>query len=261
MLNIDQIKERAPAAFSNNPIETASNKYSFIPTKNLITNFEKIGWRPTTAYQNYSCSSNAVKYAKHIITFAETDKNYDKYIPEVAIYNSHDRLTTLQIIATVVDRTTGYRSTISDTVFPSVKIKHRAYSFIEIKNIAINFIQAMPTITDKIDKYKTIILTHEQNIAFIQEAHLIKYQNGSIIGPFVFNDFVNHIDIVNNLNLWNLFQKAQILILRGGLSTGKFSRSKHPRKIKTRRIKSIREMIRITSGMWKLLDKTSEKFY
>ena len=44
MMTIEQIKSTAPAIFATTPSPKMSDKYVFVPTMDILENFQKQGW-------------------------------------------------------------------------------------------------------------------------------------------------------------------------------------------------------------------------
>ena len=50
-MTIEQLKETTPAVFTTQPSPKMSNKYVFVPTIDIIENFNREGWQIATAKQ------------------------------------------------------------------------------------------------------------------------------------------------------------------------------------------------------------------
>ena len=51
MITLNDVKNSAPAVFATAPSPKMSNKYVFVPTMDIMENFEREGWELATAKQ------------------------------------------------------------------------------------------------------------------------------------------------------------------------------------------------------------------
>ena len=52
MITTDYLKRIAPSVFTTSPSPKMSNKYTFVPTMDILENFENEGWKVFSANQN-----------------------------------------------------------------------------------------------------------------------------------------------------------------------------------------------------------------
>ena len=90
-LTLEQVAERAPAIFAQQPIETVSDKYKFISTNEVYDIIVGNGYQP---YRVMTSRSQKAEFAKHRITFRHQDQaqlvNVGDSVTELWLENSHD---------------------------------------------------------------------------------------------------------------------------------------------------------------------------
>ena len=93
MMTLAEIKSVAPAVFATSPSSKLSDKYSFVPTFEILENFEREGWQVSNATQR-----GQGIHSLHQLRFRhqELPKVGDTLI-EAIISNSHNGLSTLNI--------------------------------------------------------------------------------------------------------------------------------------------------------------------
>ena len=98
IMTIEQIKENVPAIFTTNPSPKMSNKYVFVPTLEIMENFEKEGWKLSSAKQ-----SGKGIYDVHELRFrnGELPKVGDTLV-EAIIRNSHNGLKAKLMLSAIV---------------------------------------------------------------------------------------------------------------------------------------------------------------
>src|SRR5260221_1455742 len=63
----DQIRQLAPSVFASQPIESVSERYSFLPTSSILKGMRENGWLPVRAEQQ-SVRTEAIRgFQKHLI--------------------------------------------------------------------------------------------------------------------------------------------------------------------------------------------------
>src|ERR1700687_3303207 len=92
-LPIDQIAQYAPSALATRPHESRSDRYTYIPTINVIEGMIKAGFQPFSASQSRSRIEGKSEFTKHMIRFRHADLMQavvGDVLPEVILVNSHD---------------------------------------------------------------------------------------------------------------------------------------------------------------------------
>ena len=68
-LSNEELLKVAPSIFSENPIETVSDKYAFVATHKLLDTFRDAGYYPIMASESKVRDEDNQGYQKHIIQF------------------------------------------------------------------------------------------------------------------------------------------------------------------------------------------------
>jgi hypothetical protein len=100
-LSDEELRRCAPSIFATQPIDTVSNRYSFLPTSSVLKGMRENGWFPVRAEQQSVRTEARRGFQKHLIRFARAehldfwDKNQVR--PEVVLLNSHDKSSAYQL--------------------------------------------------------------------------------------------------------------------------------------------------------------------
>ncbi len=92
-LNESQIREQASSIFTTKGAPGTSEKYSHIPTNQIIQDMEKLGWGVVDAKQVRARKGEG--YQKHLVVFRNNNliiegTDGDSAYPQVLLTNSHD---------------------------------------------------------------------------------------------------------------------------------------------------------------------------
>ncbi len=131
-LSDEELRRCAPSIFASQPIDTVSDRYSFLPTSSVLKGMRENGWLPVRAEQQSVRTEARRGFQKHLIRFARAEHlgswEKNQVRPEVVLLNSHDKSSAYQLHCglfrlvcsngmVVSDaRFTGSRSSISDSI-------------------------------------------------------------------------------------------------------------------------------------------------
>ena len=92
-ISFDNLKSICPSVFATKPSDKVSDKYSFVPTIEVIENFQKEGWNVFSAQQRGSSS-----HGRHMVRLRNGDlPQVGDSLIEAIITNSHDGTAKLNI--------------------------------------------------------------------------------------------------------------------------------------------------------------------
>jgi len=255
-LTENELRTRVPAIYSNSPISSASDRYSFIPTYKVVSSLQKLGWYPTAAKMNKSKTS--LQYGQHMIRFANKSMNesllYGDSMPEIIFVNSHDRTKRAFFGLGVFRAFCTNGMVVFDNTMPHSSFiqKHMNIDFSDIQNIVKEVVKQFAVLATKINDYKTIELTEVQKNKFAYVARNTHWGKDSVIDPKLLLDVRRLED--NGNSLWQVFNRIQENIIKGGLhyeapsdTTGKI------RRRSTRTIKNVSRDLKINSELWMIM--------
>ena len=87
-LTQQELQDRAPSIFTTQPSKKVTDKYSFIPTVQVLEDLDKLGWEPYQASQRKSRNSQDSLFTKHLIRFRNKSiGQLGDSLPEVVLTN------------------------------------------------------------------------------------------------------------------------------------------------------------------------------
>lgn len=107
-LSRDEILQRAPSVFAENPMPGVSDRYKFVPTVGILDTLEKAGYSVVAARQSATRTPDGHTYAKHSLRLTKTDyldkgdmpvraRRVGDVVPQVVLTNSHNRTSSFQL--------------------------------------------------------------------------------------------------------------------------------------------------------------------
>tara|TARA_R110000803_G_scaffold47825_3_gene99576 strand:- start:4032 stop:4799 length:768 start_codon:yes stop_codon:yes gene_type:complete len=249
VLSQEEIREIAPSIFTDHPSEAVSEKYSFIPTSQVLGDLKTLGWEPVSVSQRKG-RNGAHPYSKHMIRLrSESVGMVGDSIPEIILTNSHDGRNAFNLHAGVFRLVCSNGLVIADQMFESKSIKHQWYDMEYVKGIVNEVILKIPQIGHSIETFSDIELTESQRYSFAKKSIKTRWKNGhdfidvkELLSPTREEDYGN--------SLWNTFNILQEKLLRGGL----VYKLPKGRQQTVRALTNIDEQVRVNKELWELAE-------
>lgn len=219
-LTKEQIAQAAPAVVNNTPAANVSDKYVHVSTLELIDDMSKLGWGVVDVKQVRSKKEGAANYKKHLVTFRNNDvvissEDGETVYPQILLTNSHDGLSSFQFRAGLFRLVCSNGLVIATQDFGTMSIRHKGYSFEELKKTVMDLVEKLPITIETLNKFREVILTEDQKVEFALAALGIRFgEKGAevtaeeILKPTRKEDEGNE--------LWQVFNVVQEKMSRGG---------------------------------------------
>lgn len=178
-LSKDQVREICPVAFKTAPTNpNVTDKYLFVNTETIIDDLDKLGWKPVSAAMRKSRGKESI-FSKHMVTFQNPDimiksKDGDDAFPRIILSNSHDGLQAFTFSVGIFRLVCSNGLVVADEKFSDFKIKHKGYTFGELRNVVSQAVKDLPNKVEVLNKMKSKILTKEEKQKLALDAMLIR---------------------------------------------------------------------------------------
>jgi hypothetical protein len=179
-LTKDQIRNSSPLVFADAPTNPdVSNKYLFVNTETIIDDLEKLGWLPVQAAQRTSRKSEGTIFSKHMVAFQNPDikitsADGDDAYPRILLTNSHDGMQAFKFSVGIFRLVCSNGLVVADEQFSDFKIKHKGYSFEELRNVVRQAVEDLPNRVQVMNDMKNRILSEEEKRKLALDAMLIR---------------------------------------------------------------------------------------
>lgn len=260
---------------------STSGKYKFYRTMDVVDALRDHDWYPVKAQEQRVLAKNEDRlgYQKHMIRFRQPEtliKAIGDVAPELILTNAHDGSTRYSIMAGFFRMVCTNGLVVSEGEFGRINIKHIGRDAEDVIEASYRVIKDVPRLTEKIETYRQIELTPDEQGIFGASALIMKYNdNGKF--PVVRED--NHIKIgerefsLTQLislarrpedqapTLWNTFNRVQEKMTKGHKfehTVRHLPNGRQIRKEKVPAITGINENLRVNQGLWHLMEEMAK---
>jgi len=241
----------APSIFAGEKHESRSDRYTYIPTIQVIEGLRSEGFLPFSVCQSKSRIEGKSEFTKHMIRLRQQDQILAHEANEIILINSHDGTSSYQMLAGMFRFVCQNGMVTGDTV-EDIRVQHRG-------NIVDNVIDAAYTIVDQfaianesMGAMKKIQLSRSEEEIFARASLALKYGEEQPITP-------RQILLPKRLDdgksdLWTKFNVVQENLMRGG-QRGHASSGK---RVTTRPVQSIDNNVKLNRALWILADEMAK---
>ena len=251
-LSTEQIKSKAPSIFTSTAAQGVSDKYTHIPTSNVIDDMDLLGWKVVDAKEVKA--RKGIGFQKHLLVFRNEDvvingADGDTVFPQILLTNSHDGKNSFTFTAGLFRMICENGLVISTEQFEDVKMRHMGYTFEELQEQIKGMVERLPLTVESMNKMKQIEMSQEAALEFARKAVATRFKENEIENISV--DINELLTPTRNedagSDLWSVFNVVQEKILEGD-----FNYTFGVKVRKARKIKNFNQDLKINKELFNL---------
>ena len=251
-LSTEQIKSKAPSIFTSTAAQGVSDKYTHIPTSNVIDDMDLLGWKVVDAKEVKA--RKGIGFQKHLLVFRNEDvvingADGDTVFPQILLTNSHDGKNSFTFTAGLFRMICENGLVVSTEQFEDVKMRHMGYTFEELQEQIKGMVERLPLTVESMNKMKQIEMSQEAALEFARKAITTRFKENEIENISVdINELLvptRNEDTGNDL--WSVFNVVQEKILEGD-----FNYTFGVKVRKARKIKNFNQDLKINKELFNL---------
>ena len=248
-LSLEDLRRRTPAVFADSASERTKPTYRFINTHEVLQALMDAGFQVADARQTRTRRGTDPIHARHMIRLRPMREilTLDSCIPEVCLINAHDGTNAYQLLAGL------YRPLCKNGLicrmgdFAMIRIPHRA-------NVLADVVAGAREVTLQFDRIGGLVqamaarmLSEAEQLAFATRALEIRWADPTSRPRLLPAKLLEARQAADaNPSLWHTFNTVQQATMTGGV----VYHSARARLVRTRRIVSIREDVRVNCALW-----------
>jgi Domain of unknown function (DUF932) len=250
MMTIEQIKSTAPAIFATKPSPKMSDKYVFVPTMDILDNFQKQGWELSSVKQ-----TGLGVHGVHELRLRNGGlPKVGDCLVEAIIRNSHNGMATFSVSAGLHRLVCSNGLTVPTSLSESFNLRHQRFDLDEVKQLTESFAERLPIIQSSVDRMMTKVLTTPEKIQFVKQAINTRWKTGTVPATLdVMAIMYPKREEDKKNDLWTVFNVVQENFIRGGLEYT----SSRGRKTSSKGLKSIMAVNQVNTKLWDLAEQFS----
>jgi hypothetical protein len=247
-LSNNQIAYHAPSVMATEAHESRGDKYAFIPTIQVIDGLRSEGFEPYEIRQTKVRDTGKREHTKHMVRMRHHSQIDTKAeVPEIILLNSHDGSSSYQILSGVF-RFVCSNGLIAGDMFNNVRVRHSGNVVDDVIEGATRVLEDAKQIGYRIDEYKGIMLTGDEQRALATAAVQLRWGDDAPVQAnrlLQANRWEDRKD-----DLWTTFNRVQENMLKGGVP----GRSATGRRTTTRAVGGVNENVKLNKALWTLAD-------
>jgi len=247
-MTLQEIKQIAPSIFTEQPSPKMSNRYTFVPTFEIMENFMNQGWNVASVKQ-----MGRGEFALHELRFrnSELPKVGDTLV-EAIVQNSHNGLALFSVSAGLHRLICSNGLSVPTSVSEKFKLRHQNFEYDDVKKLTESFALRLPIIENSVGKMMNRELSEGEKMQFVEKAVMAKWTMGSVPSSLNMESLLtpNRKEDGGN-SLWNVFNVVQEKFVRGGVEY----KSKNGRHTTLKGLKNIMVVNKINTKLWEIAEE------
>ena len=251
-LSDDQIHDVAPSIFAEGKHDSRSNRYTYIPTIDVLRGLRNEGFQPFMVCQTRVRDQDKREFTKHLIRMRPASDITGEDVNEIILLNSHDGSSGFQLLGGVY-RFVCQNGMVAGETVGEVRVPHRGNVVQNVINGAFDVLDGFDLIREQKDGMRAVTLTRDEQHAFARSALALRYDPTDADAPAPITEsqllvprrFEDRRD-----DLWTVFNRVQESLTKGGLH----GRSRSGRAISTRPVTGIDQNVKLNRALWMLAD-------
>jgi hypothetical protein len=248
MITLEQLKLTTPSIFSTSASPKMSDKYVFVPTGDILENFQREGWEIASAKQ-----TGRGMYGVHEVRLrnGELPKVGDTLV-EAIIRNSHNGMTTLGVSAGLHRLVCSNGLTVPTALAESFNVRHQRFDLDDVKRLTESFAGKLPKIEGSVNRMMEREMTTDEKIDFVRKSAEIRFSKEKVLSDMEIVGLLtpNRMEDEGN-DLWKIFNVVQEKFVRGGMEYS----SPKGRRTKLRGLQNIMVVNQVNTKLWELAEE------
>lgn len=258
-LDEDQMRRAAPSIFAAGKHASRSERYTYIPTIDVLRGLRKEGFEPFMVAQGKSRIEGKTEFTKHMIRLRHRGE-CDARNPatpeanEIILINSHDGASSYQMLSGCF-RYVCQNGLVVGEVAEDIRVPHKGNIQHQVIEGAFKVVDTFDAVDASRIGMKTTRLDAGEERAFATAALQLRYGapgEESAPAPVTAEQLLQARRFEDaGDGLWGTFQRVQENTIRGGLA----GRSANGRAMTTRGVGSIDRSVSLNRALWVLAEE------
>jgi hypothetical protein len=257
-LTDDQIIAAAPSVFAEDKHSSRSEKYTYIPTSEVLKGLRNEGFMPYEVRQGGSRDEEKRGFTKHMLRLRrEGQVQVGDSLREIILLNAHDGTSSYRLMSGLFRLVCSNGLVIADGQAQELRIPHKGDIVSQVIEGAYRVIDEGQAIDAAVDGMRLLSLSREEQVAFAEAASELRFEEGKApVDGAQLNGARREADRGNDL--WRTFNRVQENLTRGGIAYTATNAQGQRSHRHTRPVNSIDGNVNLNRALWALTAKMQE---
>lgn len=250
-LDDDQLRTVAPSIFADNKHGSRSDRYTYIPTGDIVRGLRKQGFSPFMVCQTRVRDEGKREHAKHMLRLRHASQIDAAEANEIVLLNSHDGTSSYQMLAGVF-RFVCANGMVSGDTISDIRVRHSGDILNNVIEGAFKVMEGFERVDGQRDGMKALSLNEGEQGAFASAALALRYDTELAPSPITEAQLLYPRRQEDDKgDLWTTFNRVQENFMRGGLQ----GRTATLKRTTTRAVVGIDAGIKLNRALWVLAEE------
>jgi hypothetical protein len=254
----DHLRSIAPSIFAEDAHTSRSEKYTYIPTSEILTRLQAEGFQPYSVAQGGSRDATKRGFTKHLLRLRHESQALQVGAThnEIVLLNSHDGTSSYRLMAGVFRLVCQNGMVVADSLLEDIRIPHKGDIAGQVLDGCISILDQLPRVSESVREMEAIRLSSAEENIFARAALIARYDDAAA-APIQASDIIRPRRREDSENtLWQTLNRTQENLIRGGVSY--VQRDTNGRRIarrETRPIQGIDQNTTLNRALWTLAEE------
>jgi hypothetical protein len=250
-LTDDQIRSVAPSIFAEDKHDSRSDRYTYIPTIDVLTSLRREGFQPFEVVQTKVRDEGKREHAKHMVRLRHASQIEGREANEIILLNSHDGTSSYQMLAGVF-RFVCCNGMVCGDLVDEVRVRHQGDVVGEVIDGAFQVLDQFGRVTEQKEAMQAVVLDEAEQAVFARAALALKYDTEAAPAPITEAQVLQPRRMDDRSgDIWTTFNRAQENLIRGGLD----ARTTTGKRTRTRPVQGIDANVKLNRALWMLAEE------
>ncbi|WP_230975106.1 DUF932 domain-containing protein [Burkholderia stagnalis] len=209
-LSDDQIRRVAPSIFATDKHDSRSDRYTYIPTIEILTKLRDEGFQPFMACQTRVRVDAKREHTKHMLRLRHASQVASPETPEIILLNSHDGSSSYQMLGGYFRVICQNGLVFGDTTH-DIRVPHKGDVVDHVVNGAHEVLDGFDLIRECKDEMAAVQLDEGEQRAFARSVLALRYDVAEAPAPITEDQLLRARRTEDSRpDLWTTFQRVQL---------------------------------------------------
>lgn len=250
-LTNEQISTVAPSIFAEEKHDSRSERYTYIPTIEVLNGLRKEGFQPFMVAQTRVRNEDKREHTKHMIRLRHAEQINGREANEIILLNSHDGSSSYQMLAGMF-RFVCQNGMVCGDMVSDIRVPHKGDVVGQVIEGAFTVLDCFEAAQAQRDDMQVLHLSQGEQTAFARAALTLKYDVDTAPAPVTETQLLMPRRFEDRApDLWTTFNRVQENLTKGGLR----GRNATGRTTTTRPVNGIDQSVKLNRALWVLADE------